>query len=56
MNIRALTYLIYILAWQGLVWIGGFYLMLEHGWSLWWVILMVYLSICAYKPKDWPIN
>jgi hypothetical protein len=49
----AITYMIYIIAWETLI-IGGFgYVVFELNRSGWWMLLAVLLSASAYKPESW---
>lgn len=50
---RALTYLIYIIFWESLVLGGSIYLYGWQGWSGWWVVLGVFMSLSAYPPSRW---
>lgn len=50
---RFLTYLIYILAWEGMVLGAACYAVFVLNRSGWWFLLAVLLSGAAYKPKDW---
>jgi hypothetical protein len=50
---RALTYLIYIIFWESLVLGGSIYLYRWQGWSGWWVVLGIFLSLSAYGPWRW---
>jgi hypothetical protein len=50
---RALTYLIYIIFWESLVLGGSIYLYGWQGWSGWWVVLGLFLSMSAYGPWRW---
>lgn len=49
----AITYMLYIIAWEGLV-IGGFgYVVFGLNRSGWWMLLAVLLGGAAYSPKEW---
>ncbi len=48
-----ITYLIYIVFWESLIFGGGFYLVLERNWSPWWLVLSLILSLVAYSPSKW---
>lgn len=48
-----LTYLIYIICWEGLVFIGTGYAVFILGFSGWWFALAVFLGFCAYSPRKW---
>lgn len=50
---RALTYLIYILLWEGFVWGGTAYLVFAMDYSGWWFLLAWALSSSAYRPSHW---
>lgn len=50
---KALTYLIYIVLWEGLCIGGAAYITIWRGCSGWWWLLALLLSGAAYKPKDW---
>jgi hypothetical protein len=51
--VRALTYLLYILAWEGMVWGGFVWLVIAHQWSAWWCLLAILLSAGACTPEKW---
>lgn len=54
MNILAtITYLIYVLIWDGRIIGGCAYLVFWRGESGCWFLLAVVLSSAALKPKDW---
>ena len=50
---KALTYLIYIVLWEGMIFGGTGYVvfMLDH--SGWWFALAILIGGCAYKPETW---
>ena len=48
-----ITFLIYTIAFEALVWVGGFYVILEHGWSEWFVIVLLIVSGGQLKPDAW---
>lgn len=50
---KYLTYLIYILLWEGFVFGGAGYAVFILQRSGWWFLLAVLLSGAAYKPEDW---
>ncbi len=50
---KAITYLIYILAWEFLVIGGCAYLVFWRGLSGAWFVLAIFLSACAYSPDRW---
>ncbi len=52
-QMKALTYLIYILAWESMVLGEAYYAVFVLNRSGWWFLLAVLLSGAAYKPSDW---
>lgn len=50
---RSVTYLIYIVFWESLVWIGCGYVVFGLGHSGWWFLLAALLGYSAYKPGQW---
>lgn len=50
---KALTYLIYIVLYEGLIWGGTGYAVFWRGFSGWWFLLAVVASASAYKPSKW---
>lgn len=50
---KYLTYLIYILLWEGFILGGAWYAVFILNHSGWWFLLAVLMSAAAYKPKDW---
>ena len=49
----AITYMLYIIAWEGLVIGGCGYVVFALNRSGWWFVLGVLLSVSAYTPKKW---
>jgi hypothetical protein len=52
-ELKALTYLIYIVLWEGMVIGGTGYAVFVLGHSGWWFLLSVALSINIYSPGAW---
>lgn len=50
---RALTYLIYITLWEGMLFGGCYYAVFILNNSGWWFALAFALSMCAYSPMKW---
>lgn len=50
---RALTYLIYLIIYEGAVLGGTAYAVFELGHSGWWFVLAILLSGAAYSPEKW---
>lgn len=48
-----ITYLIYIIFWEGLLFGGCGYVVFILNYSGWWFVLAFVLSTCAYTPKKW---
>lgn len=48
-----LTYLIYIIIWESMIFGGFAYIVFGLGYSGWWMLLAVFMSGVAYKPKMW---
>jgi hypothetical protein len=51
--VRELTYLIYIVLWEGMIYGGTGYAVFVLDRSGWWFALAVPLSFCAYHPLKW---
>ena len=53
LDMREITYLIYIVVWEGAI-LGGFtYLVFWREQSGWWFVLALLLSAAAYPPDKW---
>ena len=50
---KELTYLIYIVLWEGLIFGGIGYAVFEMGHSGWWFLLAMFLGGLAYPPERW---
>jgi hypothetical protein len=50
---RYLTYLIYIVLFEGLVWGGTGYAVFALDQSGWWFLLALLVSGSAYRPQTW---
>jgi len=50
---RELTYLIYIILWEGLIFGGVGYAVFILGHSGWWVLAAVFVGGHAYPPERW---
>lgn len=50
---KAVTYLIYIVLYEGFVLGGTSYVVFALGHSGWWLVLAVVMSTAAYKPAEW---
>lgn len=50
---REVTYLIYIILWEAMIFGGTGYVvfMLDH--SGWWFLLALVIASCAYTPERW---
>lgn len=48
-----ITYLIYIIIWEAMVFGGFGYVVFGLGKSEWWMLLAVLMSANAYKPESW---
>lgn len=48
-----LTYLIYIVLWEGFILGGCAYVVFELGHSGWWFALAIPLACMAYSPRRW---
>lgn len=49
----AITYLIYIVFFEGLVWGGCAYMVVWRGFSGWWFAFALVASSAAYGPQKW---
>ncbi len=49
----ALTYLIYIVIWESMIFGGFGYVVFGLGHSGWWMLLAIMLSGAAYRPYMW---
>lgn len=49
----AVTYLIYLMLWEGFVFGGCAYLVFWRDASAWWFVLAVFMSAASYSPKKW---
>ena len=52
-NVRYITYLIYIILWQGMIFSGTGYIVFAMGESGWWFVLAIALGSSSYKPQSW---
>ena len=50
---KAVTYLIYIVLWEGLIFGGTGYAVFVLDYSGWWFALAIFMSSLAYKPNTW---
>ena len=50
---KYLTYLIYIVLFEGMVLGGTGYAVFVAGFSGWWFLLAIYVSAHAYSPAKW---
>ena len=50
---NAVTYLIYIIFWETLMWAGTGYAVFVLGASGWWFALTLPVACMAYKPLQW---
>jgi len=50
---KYITYLIYIILWEGMIFGGTGYAVFFLDKSGWWFLLAILLGGCAYKPKMW---
>lgn len=50
---REITYLIYIIFWEGMLFIGTGYIVFWLDYSGWWFLLAVFLGAGAYSPLKW---
>lgn len=52
-TLLTVTFLIYTLCYEALVWIGGMFVILNYGWSEWTVLVLMILSGAQLKPDNW---
>jgi hypothetical protein len=50
---REVTYLIYIILWEGLIFGGAGYVVFGLGHSGWWILAAMVISAFAYTPGKW---
>jgi len=50
---KALTYLIYIVLWEGMIFGGTGYVVFANGESGWWFLLALIIGGSAYSPMKW---
>ena len=50
---KYITYLIYILSWEGMIFGGTWYAVFVLDRSGWWFLLAALLGFCAYSPLKW---
>ena len=50
---KYLTYLIYIIFWESLVFGGCGYAVFVLGHSGWWFLLAIFIGASAYSPAKW---
>lgn len=50
---KEITYLIYILLWETMIFGGTGYAVFVLDRSGWWFVLAVFLGTCAYSPLKW---
>lgn len=48
-----ISYLVYLLLWQGMTIGFGLYLVFFMGRNPWWLVLFVILSTACYSPRSW---
>jgi len=50
---REITYLIYIILWEGMIFGGIGYAVFGLNHSGWWILAAVVIGGCAYTPERW---
>jgi len=50
---REITYLIYIILWEAMIFGGTFYAVFVLDHSAWWVLAATLIGGCAYSPLKW---
>jgi hypothetical protein len=50
---REITYLIYIVFWESLIFGGVGYAVFGLDYSGWWVLVALLVGGCAYPPEQW---
>ena len=50
---KYLTYLIYVVFFESLIWGGSGYAVFFLGASAWWFLLAFVVSCCTYSPARW---
>lgn len=50
---KYLTYLIYIVLWEGFIFGGAGYAVFWRGHNGWWMLAAVFVACCAYSPGKW---
>lgn len=48
-----ITYLIYIILWESLIFGGIGYAVFWLGFSGWWILAAIFVGGCAYSPERW---
>lgn len=52
-SLLAVTFLIYTVLWEAMVWIGGVYVMLSQGWPIWSLLIVWGVSSIQFQPHHW---
>lgn len=52
-TVAYLTYLVYILLWEGLIFGGAGYAVFVLNHSGWWMLAAFFIGCCAYSPLKW---
>ena len=50
---KEITYLIYIILWEGLIFGGIGYAVFGLNYSGWWFLFALFTGGCAYPPERW---
>ncbi len=50
---KYITYLIYIVLWEGMIFGGTGYAVFGMGFAGWWFVAAVIIGGCAYSPVKW---
>lgn len=52
-TLLTVTFLIYTLCYEALVWVGGMYVILTYNWTEYTVLVLMILSGAQLKPEHW---
>lgn len=53
MKLKYITYLIYIILWEGMIFGGTGYAVFVLGNSGWWMLAALFVGGAAYSPSKW---